>query len=94
DLQDKKITLPVLCAFRSADDKEKKKITKMIKNGAAKKDLGYILDFVNRYNGLESARDKSFEIKDKAVAALAPLSETPAKQSLIDLADFVVNRSK
>jgi octaprenyl-diphosphate synthase len=93
DLQDKKLTLPVLCAFRTADAREKKRIVKMIKSGAGKKDLKYILEFVNRHNGLEIARQISYDIKDKAIAALSELPDSPAKQALEDLAEFVVKRA-
>ena len=93
DLQDKKLTLPVLCAFRTAEAREKKRIIKMIKNGAGKKDLTYILGFVNRHNGLETARQISYDIKDKAIDALKDLPDSPAKQALEDLAEFVVKRT-
>jgi octaprenyl-diphosphate synthase len=93
DLQDKKLTLPVLCAFRTAEASEKKRIVKMIKSGAGKKDLKYILEFVNRHNGLEIARQISYDIKDKAIAALSELPDSPAKQALEDLAEFVVKRT-
>ncbi len=94
DLEDKKITLPVLYAFQNAAEKERKKIYKMIKNGAGKKELQQILSFVKQHEGLSEARRKAFEIKDRAVAALAHLPDSPAKTALTDLADFVVNRSK
>jgi len=94
DLEDKKITLPVLYALQKSPENEQKKIFKMIKNGAGKKDLQYILAFVQRQNGLEDARAKANEIKDQAVAALVPLPDSPAKTALTKLADFVVNRSK
>ncbi len=94
DLEDKKITLPVLYALRKSPASEQKKVFKMIKNGAGKKDLQYILEFVQRQNGLDDARTKANEIKNQAVAALTPLPDSPAKTALVKLADFVVNRSK
>lgn len=94
DLEDKKITLPLLYAFQEASDKEQKSIYKIVKNGTARKNIGLILDFVNRYQGLEKATQKAQEIKDEAIAALKVLPDTPAKESLTALADFVVNRNK
>ena len=94
DLEDKKITLPVLCAIQNADDNESKKIFKMIKKGASKKDLQFILAFVHKYRGLETARLRAEDLKDKAITALAALPATPAKSALCDLAEFVINRSK
>lgn len=94
DLEDKKITLPLLYAFQASEGKERKKIYKMVKNGTAKKNLAYILGFVNEFEGIEKAQKKAIEIKDQATSSLSVLPDTAAKQSLIDLADFVVTRTK
>ncbi len=94
DVEDKKITLPLLYALDSAPEKERKQILKLVKNGAGKKQLQVILDFVNRYQGREKAFRKTVEIKERAVAALQQLPNREACQSLERLADFVINRSK
>ncbi|NIS37654.1 polyprenyl synthetase family protein [Candidatus Saccharibacteria bacterium] len=94
DLKSKKITLPLLYAFQETTDKDRKKIFKMIKNGAAKKDMNYILDFVTEHYGIQRANQKAADIKAKAVAALSELPPTPARDSLESLAEFVLNRAK
>ncbi len=94
DLEDKKVTLPLLYAIKAATEKEGKKIFKMVKKGAAKKDLAYILDFINVHQGLEKSQQKANELKDEAIAAISILPETPARDSLAAIAEFVVNRAK
>ncbi|RMI14568.1 MAG: polyprenyl synthetase family protein [Calditrichaeota bacterium] len=94
DLQAKKITLPMLYAIQEAGAEERKKIFKLVKNGAAKQHSRYILEFVTGYRGLEKARQKAREIKEKAVAALAPLPDSPARRSLEELAEFALARNK
>jgi octaprenyl-diphosphate synthase len=92
DLEDKKITLPLIYALDDVSDKERRKIFKMIKNGAAKKELKYILQFVNEYQGLEKAWQKADNIKGDAIRALAPLPASPAREALTALAEFVLTR--
>ena len=92
DLQDKKITLPLLYAFQNSEENERKKIVKMIKNGSVKRDVKYILEFVHFHQGLTRAKQKAEAIKDEAIQALSILPDTPARQSLEQLAEFVLNR--
>lgn len=94
DVQDKKVTLPLILALKQADDGEGKRILKAVKKGIDKQKLAWVLDFVQRYDGIARARERAEAIKQEAVDALAVLPDSPAKQSLIDLADFVVNRKK
>lgn len=92
DLEDKKITLPLLYAFEESSGKDRNKVFRMIKNGAVKKDLHYILEYVREHQGLERARQKANSIKEEAVNALSPLPDTPARSALKALAEFVLNR--
>lgn len=92
DLEEKKITLPLLYALRESPEKERKKVVKIIKNGAGRKELQYILQLVKERRGLEKARERADGIKEAAIEALAPLPESPARQSLEALAEFVLTR--
>jgi octaprenyl-diphosphate synthase len=92
DLEDKKITLPLLYALNETSDKERKKIFRMIKNGTEGKDLKYILQFVKGHQGLEKAWQKADTIKEDAIRALAPLPDSLAREALEALADFVLTR--
>lgn len=94
DLEDNKITLPLIYAFQAAPEKEQKQIFKLVKNGKTRKNLNTILDFVKQYGGLEKAQQTAEDFKQQAVDSLALLPSTPARQSLEDLAEFVVKRSK
>ncbi len=94
DLADKKITLPLLYAFRQAPDRARKRIIRTLKNGAGKKEIQEIVQFVVENKGLEKARRKAEEYRDRALAELRDLPESPAKETLITLADFVINRKK
>ena len=94
DVKDKKLTLPLIYSFNGSSDKEKHKVLKIIKNGARKKEISYILDFVNEHNGLDKAQEKAISLRDEAKEALKIISPSQARSSLEALADFVVDRTK
>lgn len=94
DVKEKKLTLPLIYSFNGTTDMEKRKILRIIKNGAVKKDVGYVLDFVNEHGGLQKAQEKAFSLRDQAKEMLKKLTPSDARSSLEALADFVVDRTK
>ncbi len=94
DLKEKKITLPLIHAFSKSDKKEIKKISKLIKSGNMKrKDINYIIDYVNRSNGIEYAREKAIEYSNAAKQSISIFPDSIAKESLLKFADFVIGRN-
>jgi octaprenyl-diphosphate synthase len=94
DLKDKKITLPLLYAFQNSDNTDRKRIIRMLKNGVKRKQIDHIIEFIKTHNGISLAEQKALHFKDLSLAGLRKLPETPARQILEDLADFVVKREK
>jgi len=47
--KEKKITLPLILAFKKAPTREKKQILSLIKKGVAEKEIKTIYDFANGY---------------------------------------------
>jgi octaprenyl-diphosphate synthase len=94
DLSEKKLTLPLIHALRTADPKESKVILGMIKSGGKKMKAQTVIDFVERQGGLAYAIAKAREYAGKAKEDLAGLPSTPARRSLEAFADFVVEREK
>jgi octaprenyl-diphosphate synthase len=94
DLNEKKLTLPLIHAISKAPKKEGKQILSMIKNGGKKMKVGEIVEFVTRYDGLEYAANRAIHHAVEAKSSIAPFSDSPAKRSLVAFADFVVHRDK
>jgi octaprenyl-diphosphate synthase len=94
DLSEKKLTLPLIHALRTADPKERKTILGLVKTGGKKMKVQTVIDFVERQGGLAYATAKAREYAGKAKENLAGLPPTPARKSLEDFADFVVEREK
>jgi octaprenyl-diphosphate synthase len=94
DVKEKKLTLPLIYSFNGTTDGEKRKVLKIIKNGAVRRDVRYILDFVNENRGMQKAQEKAFSLRDQAKEMLKKLTPSDARSSLEALADFVVDRTK
>lgn len=94
DLKERKITLPLLYAFRHAPEKSRKKIIRLIKNGTRRKEINYIVNFVEEYQGLALAKEKGESYVARAKAELEKLPPSVARNALAELADFVMVRKK
>ena len=81
DIQERKLTLPVIHAIFG-------------KKSKSTADINKIVEYVHQYNGVEYSVSKMEELKNQAVALLDKFPDSEAKKSLIMLADYVVNRDK
>jgi octaprenyl-diphosphate synthase len=94
DLKEKKITLPLIHALRSASKKESSAILGMIKKGNLQAgDIFHIMTFVRDQGGIDYAQSKSKELIKEAVALLAIFPDSPYKSALNDFAHFVIERA-
>jgi octaprenyl-diphosphate synthase len=94
DLKEKKLTLPLIHAFRHASAKEVKSIKKTLKRGAKSKDITQILNFVNEYRGIEYAIEKQNEYAQKAKDTISIYPDSDAKKFLLQFVDYITQRNK
>ena len=95
DIQERKLTLPVIHAVSKATFVERKSIMRIFgKKSKSSADINKIVEYVHQYNGVEYSVSKMEELKNQAVALLDKFPDSEAKKSLIMLADYVVNRDK
>lgn len=92
DVREKKLTLPLIYALDKADREESKKILASIKSGGKKLVVNEIINFVKRYDGINYAEKVAEEYAQKAKNCLNGFEFSEAKESLINLVDFVVKR--
>jgi octaprenyl-diphosphate synthase len=94
DIKEKKVTLPLIYALSQVSEKEKKEIVKIIKRGKlTKKEINSIITFTNESGGIEYAENKAKEYLNLALSKLDIFPDSNAKTSLINLANFVLERS-
>jgi len=95
DLQEKKVTLPLMYAIAKAEKHERRKILKLvnkkIKSGS---DIKQIIDFVIEKDGLTYAISKMNEYKTKALDILTNYPDSENKTALMALVTYTTERKK
>ncbi|MCL4163507.1 UNVERIFIED_CONTAM: hypothetical protein GTU68_057285, partial [Idotea baltica] len=95
DIKEKKLTLPLIYTLNHADKRKKKQIINTVKrynNDKAK--VQEVIQYVHLHGGMEYATQVMNTYKNEALAILDQFAHTPARQALIDLVHFVINREK
>jgi octaprenyl-diphosphate synthase len=93
DLKEKKLTLPLIHSLAQAPKSESKRIISIVKDGAAKREIRQVIEFAERYGGIEYAMKKAEEYSTGAVRAIGKLPPTPAKESLENFVGYMMERS-
>ena len=95
DIQERKVTLPLIRAFENSSTVEKLRIKRLMwKRKKRKKDVDKIVAFVHEKNGLKYAKESMERYTEQA---LNELNKLPAQKGLEDfesLARFIINRKK
>mgnify|MGYP000627729737 CR=1 FL=1 len=95
DIQEKKLTLPLIYALQNVDEKEKKQMIKRIKGFKnKKKDLNAISQFVFDNGGISYSVEKMHSFKDKALQILEEFEPSEYRDSLSDMVRFTIERKK
>lgn len=93
DIQERKMTLPLIHALRTAEPAQRRQILRVVRTGSpSRADLRGISAFVEETGGLSYARARMQEFADKAREAAEALPESPASAALRMLVDYVVTR--
>ena len=93
DLREGKLTFPIIYARSVCDDTEKHKLEKVLHPDTDRAEaIAFVKSLFQRHNVEEHCLKVAQDYADRAKAALAPLSETPARIALEQLADYVVSR--
>ncbi len=89
------MTLPLIYALQTATPSEKRKIINIIKRHHNNpKKVQEVVEFVNNSGGIAYAEKKMEEYKEKAISFLSKYPNSPTKDSLLLLVDYVIHRSK
>ncbi|WP_319500428.1 polyprenyl synthetase family protein [uncultured Draconibacterium sp.] len=95
DIKEKKITLPLLHVLNEADRSERKRILRLIKRkNNSSKVVEELIQLVTEKGGLEYAEQKMNEFKDRAIAGLKEFPDCEARESLIELMNYIATRKK
>lgn len=95
DIKEKKLTLPVIIALKSAAENEKRIIFNTIKDPKINsKKINQVMDFVLQSNGIAYTEEKMIEHKDKALDILMKFPKNEFRDSLEEMVNYTVSRKK
>ncbi|MFT6211237.1 MAG: octaprenyl-diphosphate synthase [Bacteroidia bacterium] len=95
DIKEKKMTLPLIYALNSSDRSEKRYIINTIKNhNTDEKRVAKVIEMVREKGGIEYTVSHMKEYQQKALSMLESYPDNEARTSLVDLVNFVIDRTK
>lgn len=93
DIEEGKITLPLIYLLREASRDEVEKIKTIIKaERLTRSDLGCILDLLNKYKSIEKSYEKAAAILKEAKAELDIFEDSMEKAALLAILDYSLKR--
>lgn len=95
DIQEQKMTLPLIYALRNANRSDRKFMIRVVKRYNHDRDkVEQVMKMVRESGGIEYASSKMEEYYQKALRILETYPESEAKSSLVELAEYVIQRNK
>jgi octaprenyl-diphosphate synthase len=93
DIKEQKMTLPLIYTLNNCAIKDKKWLMNSIKNhNKDKKRVKEVIAFVKENGGIDYTTNKMKEYQKKAIKILDHYPESPYKDSLIDMVNYVIER--
>lgn len=95
DIKEQKMTLPLIYALNNCTSKEKSWCINSIKNhNKDKKRVREVISFVKERNGLVYAEQKMVQFQQEALSLLQNFPDSPYKEALILMVNYVIERKK
>ncbi len=95
DLEEGKITLPLINLLRDAEGSEVKRIKEIIKSETVSgTDLADILELFDKHKSIKKSYKKAVALIDEAKAELGVFEDSMEKESLLAISDYVLTRKK
>ena len=95
DFRERKLTMPLIKTIAKADDTERAFWVKTIEKGKQDEgDLEHAIALMHKHNAIEDTRAEALDWAAKAQQALEALPPHPVRDTLTDLALYVVERIK
>lgn len=95
DIREGKVTLPLLHALQTGRREEVDNFLHIInEKDFTTENIDLLIDFAKANGGIEYAEQRMQEYRDKAVEVLMTLPKSEAREGLLLLADYIVERRK
>ncbi|GAM07862.1 octaprenyl-diphosphate synthase [Geobacter sp. OR-1] len=95
DIEEGKITLPLIHALLQCTDAERGRVGDIVTSETVEdEDFTFVFDLVRRHRGIEFTVSRAREYIERAKASLNPFPESGIKSALFRLSDYVVTRQR
>lgn len=95
DIKEKKMTLPLITALNAAPLPKKNQMMSLIRNhNERESSIREVVQFIHEYKGVETAKKKMDQYRDRAIDILKQLPQNEANTALFKLCHFVTERKK
>jgi len=94
DLNEGKLTIPVISLLKVAQDTEKEEVRGIIKNKLKKRGLKRIQKLFVKYDIIEHSLKKAHALVSEAKTELGIFPDSPEKEALFRVADYTLARGK
>lgn len=95
DIQEQKMTLPLIYALREANRSDRKYMIRVVKRyNHDRQKVEEVMAMVRQSGGIEYASEKMEEYYQKALKILENYPQSEAREALQQLADYVIQRQK
>lgn len=94
DIREGKVTLPLLYALNHEGEKAEPMLEIIRKKDFTDEHVDQLIQFAKEHGGIEYAKRRMTEFRNEAVRMLNSFPDSPSRQALIDLADYIIMRDK
>ncbi len=95
DIREGKMTLPLLYSMERATEEERRRVMDIMNNGQLDEEqTREVLEMVRNYGGTERCAEVAERYVEAAKSSLEAIGDSPFKDSLLELADFIVRRTR
>ena len=95
DLQEGKVTLPLIYALREASREEVRLVETVLKDGNySRVPFSRILDLIEAHNGIDRAREKALSFCARARELMLTFPDSPYRKALLAVTDLVTDRDR
>lgn len=93
DIKEKKMTLPLIYTLNNVDTATKRKIIYIVKNNSTDRSkVNEVISIVQKSGGIAYAQQKMKQYIEEAIQILHKYPETPARQAMEELVNYVTVR--
>ncbi|MDT8440324.1 MAG: polyprenyl synthetase family protein [Desulfuromonadales bacterium] len=95
DLLEGKVTLPLIHALIRCSAVQRQQIEAIVEQDALpESDLAEVIAIIEEYDGIGYTRRRAVDFVEEAKSRLEIFADSPVKEALVELADYVVSRNK